>query len=67
MDKKTQSKRPRKGPRRSEGYQQKSNAVCVVAYDPGGKTMPDSVATEITNAVYEVAARNGYLISFTRT
>lgn len=54
-------------PRRREGYLPKSPAVCVVVHDPSGKPMPDKLATEIINVVTEIALREKYLVSFTRT
>lgn len=53
--------------RRNEGYIDKSPAVCVVVHDPSGKTMPDTTATEVLNAVTTIALKHGYLINFTRT
>lgn len=59
-----EGRRPR---RRKEGYIAKSPAVCVVVHDPSGKAMPDALATQVINSVTEIAIKNGYLISFTRT
>lgn len=53
--------------RRNEGYIHKSPAVCVVVHDPSGKTMADSTAVEVLNAVTNIALKHGYLINFTRT
>lgn len=53
--------------KRREGYIQKSNAVCVVAYDLNGKPIPDDVATKIVNAVFQVTQNERLAINFTRT
>lgn len=59
----------KKGAKRNkrEAYQHRPRAVCVVAYDVGGRPMPDSHAAEVANAVSEVAKKHGYLVSVTRT
>lgn len=62
MDKNTGKQR-----RRREGYTNKSNAICIVAYDVGGKTLSDEVTARIVNAVYEVSEEEKLAISFTRT
>lgn len=53
--------------RRREGYLHKSPAICVVVHDMHGKPMPDAMATQILNAVTDIALENMYLVSFTRT
>lgn len=55
------------GKRKREAYQHRPRAVCVVAYDMHGRPMPDSHASEVANAVSEIAKKHGYLVSVTRT
>ena len=64
MDKKATKKPKRKA---QNDYEQRSQAVCVVVYNPEGRPMPDSIANEIVDAACEIAVRDGFLVSFTRT
>lgn len=53
--------------KKRENYVHRSPAVCVVAYDMHGRSMPDSHAAEMANAVSEIAKKHGYLVSITRS
>lgn len=48
-------------------YMEKSPAICVVVYDPGGNPLSQEVETEILDSIFEIVSQNRLLISFTRT
>lgn len=53
--------------RKSQDYEHRSQAVCVVVYNPEGRPMPDSIADEVADAAAVIAKREGFFVSVTRT
>lgn len=54
-------------PRKEQSYKNRSQAVCVVAYNPEGRAIPDNLANEIVNVVSDIATREGLFVSLTRS
>jgi hypothetical protein len=53
--------------RKDQNYKQRSQAVCVVAYNSEGRPIPDGLSNEIADAVSEIAVREGLFVSLTRS
>lgn len=52
--------------RRKKGYEQKSNSICVVAYDLQGTAISDETAERVVRAVEEATEQERLAILFTR-
>jgi hypothetical protein len=50
-----------------KGYEQKSPAICVVAYDAQGDAISDDVAKRVVTAVEKATENERLAILFTRT
>lgn len=62
----SKDKKAKRG-RKEQPYKGRSQAVCVVAFNPEGRPVPDGLANEIADAVSDIAVREGLLVSLTRS
>jgi hypothetical protein len=58
------SKPPRS---KTQTYQQKKNAVCIVLYDQTGETLSPAAQREAEDAILEVAMNHNLLLSIATT
>ena len=52
---------------KTQTYQQKKNAVCIVLYDQTGETLSPVAQREAEDAMLEVAMNNNLLLSIATT
>lgn len=50
-----------------KGYTKRSNAICITAWHPQGKNIPDEVAKDIVEAVEKIVKENRLLVQVNRT
>lgn len=53
--------------RKEQSYKHRSQGVCLVAYNLEGRPVPDNLANEMADAVSNIAAREGFVVSVTRS
>lgn len=63
----SKDKKAKRHNRKEQAYKNRSQAVCVVAFNPEGRPVPDGLANEIADAVSDIAVREGLLVSLTRS
>jgi hypothetical protein len=52
---------------KKQQYIPRSPAVCVTVHNPSGRPLPDEIADEITQAVWDTVSEHGLLINIART
>lgn len=57
----------KKNRKREEPYVDRSNAVCITAYNINGGPISNTLAAKIVNAVVDITEEERLAISFTRT
>jgi hypothetical protein len=63
----SKDKKPQKRKHKDQSYKHRSQAVCLVAYNPEGRPVPDKLANEMADAVSNIAVREGFFVSVTRS
>lgn len=65
----SKDKKPQKRTKyqKDQSYKHRSQAVCLVAYNPEGRPVPDKLANEMADAVSNIASREGFFVSVTRS
>jgi hypothetical protein len=63
----TEAKKPRRKPRKKNGYVSRSNAIHITLYDPNGRPLKPEVADEAAETITQYALDNKLLVGLART